>query len=488
MRLSDILDGEMQLRNAAGRDPQIAGLTADSRRVARGFVFAALPGAKQDGRSFVGEALRSGAAAVLAAPGLDLPAGIPYVEAANPRRSFARAASRFAGPQPRIVAAVTGTSGKTSVASFARQIWQATGRPAASLGTLGLVAPHATRSGALTTPDPVSLHADMAELAKAGVNHVAMEASSHGLDQCRLDGVKLTAAAFTNLSRDHLDYHATMAAYFAAKRRLFDTLLPPGAVAVLNADIPEYAALKEVCDARHHRILSFGRNGSDLKLVDAAPLPHGQRLTLQAFGTTRTLDLPLAGTFQAMNMLAAVGLAIGGGVAPFAALDAVANLEGVPGRLQLAGTTANGAAVYVDYAHKPDALATVLAALRPHVTGRLHVLFGCGGDRDVGKRPLMGKIAVERADRVIVTDDNPRGEDPAAIRKAVLAGAPSAREIAPRDAAIRAAIEDLAAGDVLVIAGKGHERGQIVGDVTLPFDDLEQAQMALGLAAREGAA
>ncbi len=488
MRLSEILDGEMQLRNAAGRDPQIDGLTADSRRVARGFVFAALPGAKQDGRSFVGEALRSGAAAILAAPGLDLPAGIPYVEVANPRRSFARAASRFAGPQPRIVAAVTGTSGKTSVASFARQLWQATGRPAASLGTLGLVAPHTTRSGALTTPDPVSLHADLAALAKAGVNHVAMEASSHGLDQCRLDGVKLAAAAFTNLSRDHLDYHATMAAYFAAKRRLFDTLLPPGAVAVLNADIPEYEALKEVCQARHHRILSFGRNGGDLKLVDAAPLPHGQRLTLHAFGATRTLDLPLAGTFQAMNMLAAAGLAIGGGVAPFAALDAVPSLEGVPGRLQLAGRTANGAAVYVDYAHKPDALATVLAALRPHVTGRLHVLFGCGGDRDVGKRPLMGKIAVERADRVIVTDDNPRSEDPAAIRKAVLAAAPGAREIAPRDVAIRAAIDDLGAGDVLVIAGKGHEQGQIVGDTTLPFDDLEQAQAALGLAAREGAA
>jgi UDP-N-acetylmuramoyl-L-alanyl-D-glutamate--2,6-diaminopimelate ligase len=488
MRLSDLLDGEMQLRNAAGRDPQIAGLTADSRSVARGFVFAALPGAKLDGRSFVGEALRSGAAAVLAAPGLDLPAGIPFLEAVNPRRSFARAAARIAGPQPRIVAAVTGTSGKTSVASFARQILQASGRPAASLGTLGLVAPHATRSGALTTPDPVSLHADLAELAKAGVDHVAMEASSHGLDQCRLDGVKLAAAAFTNLSRDHLDYHATMAAYFAAKRRLFDTLLPPGAVAVLNADIPEYEALKAVCEARHHRVLSYGRNGGELKLLDAAPLPHGQRLTLHAFGTMRTLDLPLAGTFQAMNMLAAGGLAIGGGVAPFRVFDAVPNLEGVPGRLQLAGTAANGAAVYVDYAHKPDALATVLAALRPHVSGRLHVLFGCGGDRDVGKRPLMGKIAVERADRVIVTDDNPRGEDPAAIRKAVLAAAPGALEIAPRDAAIRAAIADLAAGDVLVIAGKGHERGQIVGDTTLPFDDFEQAQAAMGLAAREGAA
>ena len=483
MRLSQLLDGEMQLRNAAGRDPEIAGLSADSRRVARGFLFAALPGAKQDGRSFVGEALRAGASAILAAPGLDLPAGIPFVEAANPRRAFARAAARHAGAQPRVVAAVTGTSGKTSVASFARQLWQATGRPAASLGTLGMVSPHKTRSGALTTPDPVALHADLAELKAAGIDHVAMEASSHGLDQCRLDGVKLAAAAFTNLSRDHLDYHATMAAYFAAKRRLFDTLLPPGAVAVLNADIPEYDALRAVCQQRHHRVLSFGRKGADLKLVSAEPMPQGQRLVVEAHGVSRTLALPLAGTFQAMNMLAALGLAIGGGVPPFAALDAVEALEGVPGRLQLAGTTKAGAAVYVDYAHKPDALATVLAAVRPHVAGRLVVVFGCGGDRDVGKRPIMGKIAVENADRAIVTDDNPRSEDPASIRKAILAGAPGAVEIAPREDAIRVAVSELAAGDVLVIAGKGHEQGQIVGDTTLPFDDVAQAQAALAGAA-----
>jgi UDP-N-acetylmuramoyl-L-alanyl-D-glutamate--2,6-diaminopimelate ligase len=479
MKLSLLQDGETNLRNAAGRDPEIAGLTADSRAVARGFLFAALPGSRNDGRAFVGEALRKGASAILAAPGLDLPAGIPFLEAANPRRAFARAAARFAGPQPRIVVAVTGTSGKTSVASFTRQLWQATGRPAASLGTLGLVAPGIERTGSLTTPDPVALHTDLADLAAANIQHVAMEASSHGLDQCRLDGVKLAAAAFTNLSRDHLDYHATMDAYFAAKRRLFDTLLPAGAVAVLNADAPEFDALKAVCQARHHRIVAFGRNGAELRLTGVAPVPGGQRLTLDAFGVVRTLVLPLAGTFQAMNVLAAIGLAVGGGLSPVASLDAVASLEGVPGRLQLAGTTSEGAAVYIDYAHKPDALATVLNALKPHVAGRLHVLFGCGGDRDVGKRPIMGKIAVECADRVVVTDDNPRSEDPAAIRKQILAAAPSAIEIAPREDAIRAAIADLKAGDVLVIAGKGHERGQIVGDVVLPFDDLEQAQAAL---------
>ena len=479
MKLGLLLDHETILRNAAGRDPEIAGVTADSRAVARGFLFAALPGAKHDGRAYVGEALRRGAAAVLAGPGLDLPAGVPYVEAANPRRAFARAAARFAGVQPRTVVAVTGTSGKTSVASFARQIWDHAGRKAASLGTLGLVAPHMARYGALTTADPVSLHKDLAELAAAGVNHVAIEASSHGLDQCRLDGVTLTAAAFTNLSRDHLDYHPTMEAYLAAKQRLFDTLLPQGAVAVLNADAPEYAALRDICLARRQRVIGYGRTGDDIRLVSATPVPQGQDLEIVAFGQSRRITLPLAGAFQAMNVLAAVGLTVGTGLSPHAALDALPALEGVPGRLQLAGIKENGASVYVDYAHKPDALATVLDALKPHVEGRLVVVFGCGGDRDAGKRPIMGRIASERADRVIVTDDNPRSEDPATVRAAILAAAPGAIEIASREDAIRAAVAGLGAGDVLVIAGKGHERGQIVGDVTLPFDDFEQARLAL---------
>jgi len=479
MKLGLLLDNETTLRNAAGRDPEIAGLTADSRAVAAGFLFAALPGAKHDGRAYVGEALRRGAAAILAGPGLDLPAGVPYVEAANPRRAFARAAARFAGSQPRTVVAVTGTSGKTSVASFARQIWSHAGRKAASLGTLGLVAPHASRYGALTTADPVTLHKDLAELAAAGVDHAAIEASSHGLDQCRLDGVTLTAAAFTNLSRDHLDYHLSMEAYFAAKRRLFDTLLPQGAVAVLNADVPEYEALRAVCLARRQRVIAYGRAGADIRLVSATPVPQGQDIEIVAFGSSRRITLPLAGSFQTMNVLAAIGLTVGTGLSPHAALDALTALEGVPGRLQLAGVKDNGASVYVDYAHKPDALATVLKALKPHVEGRLAVVFGCGGDRDAGKRPIMGRIAAELADRVVVTDDNPRSEDPAAIRAAVLAAAPGAREIGSREDAIRIAVGELEAGDVLVIAGKGHEQGQIVGTTVLPFDDLDQARRAL---------
>ncbi|MBL8832134.1 MAG: UDP-N-acetylmuramoyl-L-alanyl-D-glutamate--2,6-diaminopimelate ligase [Rhodospirillales bacterium] len=479
MKLGLLLDNETTLRNAAGRDPEIAGLTADSRAVAAGFLFAALPGAKHDGRAYVGEALRRGAAAILAGPGLDLPAGVPYVEAANPRRAFARAAARFAGSQPRTVVAVTGTSGKTSVASFARQIWSHAGRKAASLGTLGLVAPHASRYGALTTADPVTLHKDLAELAAAGVDHAAIEASSHGLDQCRLDGVTLTAAAFTNLSRDHLDYHPSMEAYFAAKRRLFDTLLPQGAVAVLNADVPEYEALRAVCLARRQRVIAYGRAGADIRLVSATPVPQGQDIEIAAFGGARRITLPLAGSFQTMNVLAAIGLTVGTGLSPHAALDALTALEGVPGRLQLAGVKDNGACVYVDYAHKPDALATVLKALKPHVEGKLAVVFGCGGDRDAGKRPIMGRIAAELADRVVVTDDNPRSEDPAAIRAAVLAAAPGAREIGSREDAIRIAVGELEAGDVLVIAGKGHEQGQIVGTTVLPFDDLDQARRAL---------
>ncbi|MCM0019876.1 MAG: UDP-N-acetylmuramoyl-L-alanyl-D-glutamate--2,6-diaminopimelate ligase, partial [Tagaea sp.] len=384
--------------------------------------------------------------------------------------------------QPATVVAVTGTSGKTSVASFARQIWATLGRKAASLGTLGLIAPNRARYGSLTTPDPAALHKDLAELAADGVTCVAMEASSHGLDQCRLDGVKLQAAAFTNLSRDHLDYHADMDAYFAAKRRLFDTLLPRGSVAVLNADIPEYAALAAACETRGLRVASYGRNGKHLRLIAATPVPGGQDVEIEAYGATHRFLLPLAGAFQTMNALAAAGLVVGAGAAPMDAIEALAKLEGVPGRMERVGARKNGAAVYVDYAHKPDALASVLAALRPHVTGKLHVVFGCGGDRDPGKRPMMGKIAVEGADRAIVTDDNPRTEDAASIRAAVLAAAPGAIEIAPREIAIRDAVAALEAGDVLAICGKGHETGQIVGSETLPFDDRIEARKAIALA------
>jgi UDP-N-acetylmuramoyl-L-alanyl-D-glutamate--2,6-diaminopimelate ligase len=482
MRLSQLLDTEIEITNAAGLNPDIAGVTSDSRGPTKGFLFAALAGAKQDGRAFVGEALRGGAAAILAAPGLDLPAGIPYLIAKNPRRAFARAAARFHGLQPATVVAVTGTSGKTSVAAFARQIWVALGRKAASMGTLGIVAPHLERYGSLTTPDPAVLHQDLADLARAGVDSVAIEASSHGIDQCRLDGVTLRAAAFTNLSRDHLDYHGDMASYLAAKMRLFDTLLPRGGVAVLNADIPEYAQLRAACDKRGLRIVTYGQAGQELRLISATPRPEGQAVDIEAYGIKQSFVLPLAGAFQAMNALAALGLVVATGAPPHEALQALAKLQGVPGRLERAGLRKNGAAVYVDYAHKPGALATMLDALRPHVTGKLHVVVGCGGDRDAGKRPMMGKIAVEKADRVIVTDDNPRSEDPAAIRAAVLAQAPGAVEVAPREEAIRDAVAALEPGDVLAICGKGHETGQIVGETVLPFDDRDEARKAIARA------
>lgn len=479
MRLSLLLDPEIELTNAGGHDPEIAGVTADSRAVTKGCLFAAMPGTKQDGRAYVGDALRKGAAAILAAPGLDLPAGIPYLAAKNPRRAFARAAARFHAAQPATIVAVTGTSGKTSVAAFARQIWAIMGRKAASMGTLGIVAPDFERYGALTTPDPAALHKDLAELARAGIDNVALEASSHGIDQHRLDGVALKAAAFTNLSRDHLDYHGDMASYLAAKRRLFDTLLPRGAVAVLNADIPEYENLRAACDARDLRVVTYGRRGKDLRLISAVSQPQGQAIEIEAYGVRQSFVLPLAGAFQAMNALAALGLVVGTGAAPHEALQALTKLQGVPGRLERAGVRKNGAAVFVDYAHKPDALATVLEALRPHVIGKLHVVVGCGGDRDAGKRPMMGKIAVEHADRVIVTDDNPRSEDPASIRSAILAAAPGAREIGDRGEAIRTGVRDLRQGDVLLIAGKGHETGQIIGDRVLPFSDQETAQAAI---------
>ena len=467
-------------------DPEIAGLTADSRQVKPGFLFAALRGTARDGRAFAAEAVARGAVAILtddaAALNLD-PDGrrrVAIVIDANPPRRLALMAARCYRRQPRIVAAVTGTNGKTSVAHFAREIWQALGHPAASLGTLGLVSPAGRRPGALTTPDPVGLHRDLGELAAAGIEHVALEASSHGLAQFRLDGVRVAAAAFTNLTRDHLDYHGDMASYRAAKERLFSELLAAGGPAVLNADSPEFAHLARLCRERGHRVVAYGEApAADLRIVDRAPRPTGQRLATVLFGRRHSVELPLFGAFQAMNVLAAVGLVIATGDAPEAVLAILPRLSGVPGRLQFVGAAAGGAAVFVDYAHTPDALATVLAALRPHTERRLLVVFGAGGDRDRGKRPLMGRAATELADRVFVTDDNPRCEDPADIRRAILAAASGAVEIGDRQAAIAAAIAELRRGDVLVIAGKGHESGQIVGVDVLPFDDTVVARAAL---------
>jgi UDP-N-acetylmuramoyl-L-alanyl-D-glutamate--2,6-diaminopimelate ligase len=464
-------------------DPEILGLTADSRVVQPGFLFAALPGLRQDGRSFAADAVTRGAAAILtdkvAALALtqEQRDRIAIVTDENPHRRLALLAARFSGRQPRTICAVTGTNGKTSVVHFTREIWTAIGRPAASLGTLGLVSPVGRRPGALTTPDPVALHRDLADLARQGIEHVAIEASSHGLYQFRLDGVSVAAAAFTNLTRDHLDYHGDMAHYRAAKERLFIALLSPGGYAVLNRDSDEFARLEALCRDGGHPVIAYGADpAADLRLVVCEPQVGGQALVLELFGKRRELALPLAGEFQAMNALGALSLVVATGAPADAATEALAGLTEVPGRLQFVAANEGGGAIVVDYAHTPDALATVLAALRPHARGRLVALFGCGGDRDAGKRPLMGEVGTRLADRVYITDDNPRTELPAKIRRAILEAAPNAIEIGDRRQAIAMAIADLAPDDLLVIAGKGHETGQIIGNETYPFDDAAIAR------------
>jgi UDP-N-acetylmuramoyl-L-alanyl-D-glutamate--2,6-diaminopimelate ligase len=463
-------------------DPDIRSITADSRLVSPGTLFVALPGVANDGRRFIGEAIARGAAAILtdaegAAAHAD--AAVPVLVDANPRRRLALIAAEFYGPQPKIVAAVTGTNGKTSTASFTRQLWADAGLEAASIGTLGIEGPEGLRPGAMTTPDPVTLSRTLADLAAEGIDHAVMEASSHGLDQYRLDGVRIAAGAFTNLTQDHLDYHKTMAAYLAAKLRLFEHVLAPGGTAVLNADIPEFAEAARVAAAAGHPVLDFGVAAKALRLVARHGTPTGQRLELEILGRTRTIELPLVGTFQAMNALAALGLAIATGVEPDRAIDGLTRLTGVRGRVELVATLPNGAAVFVDYAHTPDGLEKILTALRPHATGKLVVAFGAGGDRDPTKRPLMGAVCARLADVQIVTDDNPRSEVPATIRKAILAACPQAIEIGDRAAAIAHGVGLLGPGDVFVIAGKGHEQGQTVAGVVHPFDDAEVARAAI---------
>jgi UDP-N-acetylmuramoyl-L-alanyl-D-glutamate--2,6-diaminopimelate ligase len=465
------------------QDVQITGLTADSRRVEPGYLFAALPSATRgsgtDGRDYIGDAVARGAVAVLAPPGTVLKDAAQLVVDENPRRQLALLAARFYQRQPKTVAAVTGTNGKSSVVGFTRQIWSHLGMPAASIGTLGIDADGFDAGPSLTTPDPVALHKTLADLADAGVDHLSMEASSHGLDQYRLDGVDIVAAAFTNLTRDHLDYHQSEADYFAAKLRLFEQLLRPDGTAVLNADSPYYEEIRDACRLAGHRISSYGLNTSDMRIDDLSPLADGLRLCVTIAQRTYETRLPLVGAFQAHNALAALGLAIGCGADVEDAFAALARLKGVRGRMQLAGRHPNGAPVYIDYAHTPDALETALLAIRPHVAGKLTVVFGAGGDRDPGKRAMMGKVAAEFADRAIVTDDNPRREDPASIRRQILTGCPGAAEYDNRAKAIAAAIAELASEDVLIIAGKGHETGQIVGTQVLPFDDVEVAGEAL---------
>jgi UDP-N-acetylmuramoyl-L-alanyl-D-glutamate--2,6-diaminopimelate ligase len=476
-KLRDLID--FPGADAALGARQVEGASADSRRVRRGDIFFAIPGAKQDGLAFVTQAVANGASAIVAerAPP-SLPAGIAAIVVADVRAALAQAAARLYPRQPATIVAVTGTSGKTSVAAFARQIWEQLGLEAASLGTIGIVSRRVNVYGSLTTPDPIALHQSLDELAGAGVTHLALEASSHGLDQKRLDGVRLAAAAFTNLSRDHLDYHATPTAYLAAKLRLFDELLGAGAPAIIDADSDVAPQVIEAAERRGLRVFTVGAKGDAIRLLSAAREGFATRLGLRHAELNWSVLLPLPGDFQVSNALVAAGLCIATGSDPAAVFKALEALAGAPGRLEKVGER-HGAPVFVDYAHKPDALDKALAALRPFVRDRLIVAFGCGGDRDAGKRPIMGEIATRRADVVIVTDDNPRSEDPAAIRNAILAAAPGAIEIGDRGQAIEAAIAMLTSGDALLIAGKGHETGQIVGARTLPFSDHEAARAAL---------
>jgi len=479
MKLREIApaDAELDARHA---DIKVSGVTADSRMVKAGDVFVAIAGGKTDGARFVDSAIAAGAVAIVAerAPPGPLPASIAFVRVANARRALAAMAANVFPRQPRTIAAVTGTSGKTSVAAFTRQIWAANGHPAASIGTIGIVSPRGQSYGALTTPDPVELHRSLDTLAGDGVSHLAIEASSHGLDQYRLDCLRIAAAAFTNITRDHLDYHPSFEAYLAAKLRLFKDLMPPGATAVINVDHDHAAVVTSAAQARGLAILTVGRSGSGVRLVDSVRDGFGQKLQLEHGRKVYRIRLPLVGEFQAENALVAAGLAIATGDDAGAVFAALQRLDGAKGRLERVGES-RGAQIFVDYAHKPDALGKALEALRPYAAGDLLVVFGAGGDRDRGKRPLMGAVAAAKADRVIVTDDNPRSEDGAAIRAAIMAAAPGAIEISDRREAIRRAIAELRAGDILLVAGKGHETGQIIGDRIMPFSDHEAVATAL---------
>jgi UDP-N-acetylmuramyl-tripeptide synthetase len=474
-RLGDILELKDADREFASR--AVAGLAFDSRRTAPGDIFFALAGAKDDGLMHVGEAVANGAAAIVAERWAETP-NAAFVKVSDARAALAHAAARFYPRQPETIVAVTGTSGKTSVVAFVRQIWEGLGQEAASIGTIGVVSRPLTVYGSLTTPDPIALHELIDRLAASGVTRLAIEASSHGLDQKRLDGVRLAAGAFTNLTRDHMDYHARVEDYLAAKLRLFQDLLPDGAPAVIDADSAIAPRVIAAARARGLKAVTVGVSGETIRLNTAARDGLSSVLDLEFGGRGWRVKFPLPGDFQVSNALAAAGLCIATGSEAEAVFEALQTLQGAPGRLERIGDV-RGATVFVDYAHKPDALEKAIAALRPFVRARLVLVFGCGGDRDPGKRPMMGEIAARSADVAIVTDDNPRSENPASIRAQILAAAPSAIEIGDRAAAIRAGIAMLGDGDALLIAGKGHETGRIVGDRTLPFSDADEARAAL---------
>lgn len=474
MHLIDLLNSE--------KDLPVNGVTSDSRQVKKNYLFAALPGSKLEGSKFIADAIDHGASIILADENAKLPEGVSdvvLIKDKNPRQAFAKLAAKFYKLQPEHIVAVTGTSGKTSTVSFIQQLWHLSGNvKCASLGTLGVRGPGIRRYGSLTTPDTQSLHAELADLAAVGINHLAMEASSHGLDQFRLDGVLIDAAGFTNLSRDHLDYHASMDDYFMAKARLFSEVMQPNGVAVINADDEYGQRLIKISKDAGHTVMTFGVTGDDLKLLNRVPRPDGQDISIEVLGKKYDLTLPLVGEFQVMNALCALGLVMAKDKIAENYIHHLENLRGVPGRLQLVPGHKKGA-VYVDYAHKPAALEAVLKTLRPHTEGRLVCVFGCGGNRDAGKRPLMGKIAGDLADKVIVTDDNPRYEDAATIRTQIMEVIPQATEIADRAEAIQKAVSELQEGDVLVVAGKGHEQGQIIADTVHVFDDVEEVKKAI---------
>lgn len=459
-------------------DVDVSGITADSRKVIAGSVFAALQGVQVDGRAYISQAVAQGAVAIL---GHDLPDDLPVasIDVAEPRLALAQASARMFPEQPQTTVAVTGTNGKSSTVDFLRQIWEHSGKRAASLGTLGAVGPSGVIDLGHTTPDPVAIHATLQDLARDGVTHAAMEASSHGLVQYRLDAVKLAAGAFTNLTQDHLDYHPTFEDYRAAKLRLVEEMIPASCPVIINADSDERESFKRAAKAGACPVVSVGWRGADLKITELMPRAHGQKLFLNWRGQDAELDLPLIGEFQALNALTAAGLALALGDTFETVLAGMSALQPVKGRMEFVGETAAGAGVFVDYAHTPDGLDTLLRAARPHTAGQLILVFGAGGDRDKTKRALMGAVAARHADQVIVTDDNPRSEVPADIRRAILSEVSDAAEIGDRKLAIFEGVRRLKAGDTLLIAGKGHETGQIVGDQILPFSDQDTALAAL---------
>jgi len=480
LQLKELLSG-YEYRDISGVeliDTEVLGITSDSRKVGPGFLFGALPGENVDGYDFIMDAVNAGAVAVLTSNNtpfkMKINPSVCFISDPNPRKRYAKMVGSFyKQQQPQHVVAVTGTNGKSSVAEFTRQIWQICDRPAASIGTLGLVAPWGTEGGYLTTPDPIELHKTLVKLDNGGIEHVVIEASSHGLSQFRLDGINVEIAAFTNFSRDHLDYHKTMESYFNVKRRLFTEVLNPDGVAVINSDDKMAVKLSKILKKRNINSIDFGKNANDVILENIEAFPHGQRLSLSVFGRTYNLMLPLIGNFQSMNALCALAIVIASGLNPEMATRALSKLQSVKGRMELVACTVNDSRIFVDYAHTPDALENVLNSLRAHTKNKLKIVFGCGGNRDHGKRPKMGKIATQLADEVIITDDNPRYENAAQIRAQIKSASPGAIEIADRMDAIATAVKSLATGDSLVVAGKGHEKGQIIDGAEIPFDDVK---------------